>query len=385
MDKFNSEHESLPLLNEKIAQLESETDMTSSKPLSPSPLVQVESLPQPKPSTMLSKHHELAELRIKRDSIVSGIREARYLLQVRDILRDYIKILGEKVRFSFLSNVQPDDSKRRETIYRYITIAKDYVHDQPISRLINEVLNLYRPIDAPPPSDSSESSSTSTDAISTIAMPNSQGCFYCGGELIKQEDLQFVCVKCGSIQNTLANITSYQEDSRINSTSRYLYQRRGHFRDTIKKWQGKQNTTIPDWVYDSIRSKMQSYNLPPSKLTKEHLAIFLKGDPLNEYAEDIVLIHHVITGSKPPDISHLEPALEALYAEIEPVYDRLKPDDRSNFINGQYTLYRLLERLKYPCNVDDFVTLKTRDRLIDHEVVWKKICDDRCWTYIPLV
>jgi hypothetical protein len=286
---------------------------------------------------------------------LSVIREARYFMQVKDILQRYSELLKQTIKVDFTSNATVDaaTAAKNNLILEYFSIAKHYTNINPASIPTPQSTNLI--------------------------------CSKCSTDLVKQDDLQYVCMTCGAILNTLANVMNYQEDSRINSTSRYLYKKQGHFRDTYKKFQGKQNTTIPDIVFADIKKKMQSYNITHTKLTKDHLVEFLKSTGHNKYIEDINLIYHKLTGYRPPDISHLESAIDALYEQIEPVYIRIKPDDRTNFMNGQFVLFKLLQKLRYPCTEEDFNTLKTRDNMIEHDTIWKQICNELCWTYIPTI
>ena len=59
--------------------------------------------------------------------------------------------------------------------------------------------------------------------------------------------------------------------------------------------------------------------------------------------------------------------------------------DNSQDLNGQFVLFKLLQKLKYPCRQEDFYILKTREKMLEHDQIWKKICLELKWTYIPTV
>ena len=92
-----------------------------------------------------------------------------------------------------------------------------------------------------------------------------------------------------------------------------------------------------------------------------------------------------MTGTPSPNISHLEHQLYAFFDEIEPIYERVKSPKRTNFLNGQFVLFKLLQKLKYPCKEEDFYILKTRDKMIEHDKMWSKICNELQWTFISTV
>ena len=58
---------------------------------------------------------------------------------------------------------------------------------------------------------------------------------------------------------------------------------------------------------------------------------------------------------------------------------------RKNFLNYNYTFYKMLELL----NKDEFLTcfplLKSRVKLRSQDEIWKKICKDVKWEYYPSI
>lgn len=336
MAKFKADSASLPGLKEQIAKTTSET--------------------------------ALKELTSKKSIIESGMLEAQYIYAARPLLLKYNELLSQKVRINF-GDTPKSESKQSEQSEQ----SKQSEHISNVEntkmKIVEDYLNIAK------------------NYIS-IKIPDSaqtgKQCPECHIDYVKSDDMQYICPKCGVILNALANTMNYQEDSRINSTSRYMYNKQGHFREAIKKFQGKQNTTVPPEVYTDVARKISDYNIPIAKFTKDHLKEFLKSTGHNEYAEDSNLIHYKLTGVPPPDISHLESSLNNFYDQIEPIYERIKPPGRTNFMNGQYVLFKLLQKLKYPCSYEnDFAVLKTRERVLEHDSFWKQICDELCWTFVP--
>lgn len=301
----------------------------------------------------------IASLMSKKVIIESGVLEAQYIHAAKPLLLKYRELLNQKIKIDFFDSSTStnscvsvhDNNEKNTVITEYLNIAKNFINIK--------ILDIHLQI--------------------------GKQCPECNVDYVKLDDMQFICPNCGITLNTLANTMNYQDDSRINSASRYMYDKQGHFRDAIKKFQGKQNTTVPQDVYDSIDRKIKSYGIPICKVTKTHIKEFLKATGKNKYAEDINLIYFKITGVKPPDITQHESALNAFYDQIEPIYERIKPPGRVNFMNGQYVLFKLLQKLKYPCTYDDFATLKTRDRVLEHDSFWKQICEELCWTFQPTI
>jgi len=297
-------------------------------------------------------NNEIEKLSTKINLIESGRREAMYHFKADEILNEYSKLLNKPVKIDFTTGVCQDNSmEKRDLIIRYLGIAQNY-----------------------------------TETPTPDSVNNNLVCEDCNTELKQADDLLFVCEICGlSVKNFASNVTYQEENSRINTTQRYVYDKRGHFGDAIKKFQGIQNTTIPPQVKNDLKNKAEMYELSPERITKDHIVEFLKLTGHTSHNEDLNLLHYELTGIPPPNITHLETKLFKLYAEIEPVYERIKPSDRINFLNGQYLLFKLLQKLRFPCKEDDFYILKTREKLLEHDQWWKLICEELQWTFIPTV
>ena len=154
-----------------------------------------------------------------------------------------------------------------------------------------------------------------------------QSCPLCENttDFLVQSDNFTICKKCGNnIENLNERHISYKDISRINLSSKYTYNRRSHFRDCIRRFQGKQTTNIPKEVFLNIVTELKNYNLIPSdyvydqqnpqyelftNVKREHIMLILKELSYNKYYEDIAYIFHTLTNKEIPDISHLEPKL----------------------------------------------------------------------------
>lgn len=203
----------------------------------------------------------------------------------------------------------------------------------------------------------------------------------CGGAFQKEEN-GMVCMLCGNFIETFVRKSSYCDSSKMNSSVKNNNTRNIHFNDTVKNFQGKQNTEIVPKVYEVIRIEMQYNSITPNKLKKSHIYQFLSNNGLTHY-EDINLIHSVITGIPCPDLSLYEKDLIEYHELLETAYAAIKAKytHRISSLNVYFKLYKLLQLLGYPCNKKDFFLLKTDSKRTEHMTIWEKICEYNGWTY----
>ena len=207
-------------------------------------------------------------------------------------------------------------------------------------------------------------------------------------------DNHIVCSFCGTvISTTNDNLISFRDIERINIGSKYTYDRKTHFRECIKRFQGKQNVNIPPKLFDDIIQQIISYQLIPKNfdnfekkevfknVKREHIQMILKDLGYSKYYEDIVYIYHKITGHEIPDITHLENNLINDFDLLLECYDATFKTERKNFINNQYVLYQLLRKYKYNCRKEDFQFLKTNDRKYYHDVVCQQLFEKLGWNF----
>lgn len=294
---------------------------------------------------------ELKGVNIKIQLISSGIREAQYIFKTEPILKEYSDIINQPIKIDFLTNKKiTNNSKKDILMINYLNIAKNYIEIDPI-----------------------------------VSKTNDLWCSNCSLDLQQADDQLFVCNKCGYSVRNLTTITNYQDNSRINSTQRYVYERKANFINSMKEFQGTQNTTIQDRVKLDLQDQINAHNISKDKLTKDHLYEFLKLTNHTENYKDVNLLYTEFTNNPSPNIEYLEVELISMFDQVDEVYQRLKSPDRLNFLNGQFVLFKFLQKLRYPCKEEDFYILKTRDKILEHDEIWKKICEELQWSFIPTV
>jgi hypothetical protein len=206
------------------------------------------------------------------------------------------------------------------------------------------------------------------------------------GELIPlEEDGMLICNICSrSIPYLIENEKpSYKEPPK--EVCFYAYKRINHFKEILAQFQGKETTQIPQDVIDNIKLQVKKERITLNQITNIKTKEILKKLGYNKYYEHIPFIKDKL-GIKPPIMSpELEETLCNLFVELQAPYSKFCPDHRVNFLNYYYTAYKLCELLGEDKYLEHFPMLKDPEKRMEQDVIWKKICQELDWEFIPTV
>ena len=206
------------------------------------------------------------------------------------------------------------------------------------------------------------------------------------GELIPLEDEGILV--CNMCSRTIAYLIenekpSYKEPPK--EVCFYAYKRINHFKEILAQFQGKETTQIPPDVIENIKLQIKKERIDLSQISNTKTKEILKKLGYNKYYEHIPFIKDKL-GIKPPIMSpELEETLCNLFIELQSPYSKYCPDDRVNFLNYYYTAYKLCELLGEEQYLQHFPMLKDPEKRMEQDEIWKKICIDLDWEFIPTI
>ena len=304
-------------------------------------------------------------------------------------INDEIKILRTKKKDYYLKN-----SKH---IFEYFEGKKSISNraSQSSSSKNNKVDSFFK-ISQPESSNEISSNNIVKEYLSNIDesfidinnfIKSSSVCPYCHkGELIPLEDEGvLICNECSrNIPYLIENEKpSYKEPPK--EVCFYAYKRINHFKEIIAQFQGKETTQIPSEVIENIKLQIKKERISLDDVTNIKTKDILKKLGYNKYYEHIPFIKDKL-GIKPPVMSpEFEDTLYNLFMELQAPYSKFCPDDRVNFLNYYYTAYKLCELLGEDQYLEHFPMLKDREKRIDQDNIWKKICEELNWEFKPTV
>ena len=215
---------------------------------------------------------------------------------------------------------------------------------------------------------------------------NYENCPNCNGELIPVEyEGVMICNKCAHQTAYLVEHEkpSYKEPPK--EVCFYAYKRINHFREILAQFQAKETTQIPQEVLDKIKLQIKKERISLQQMTNKRAKDILKKLGYNKYYEHIPFIKDKL-GIKPPIMSQeLEERLCNLFMDIQRPYAKHCPDDRVNFLNYYYVLYKMCELLGETIFLPYFPMLKDPVKRIEQDEIWKKICKELNWEFISTI
>jgi hypothetical protein len=216
----------------------------------------------------------------------------------------------------------------------------------------------------------------------------SEHCFDCN--VAREENSEegiLVCPQCGSEEYMMvvSDFPSFRDPPK--ERNNYAYKKINHLNEILNQFQAKESTIIPDEVMNEVICEVKKRRIMNiAEMTEKDIREILKKINRSKYYEHATHILSRLNGNPPPTITpEIEEKIRAMFQEIQAPFLLYCPDDRTNFLSYSYILYKFFELLELDEYKIYFPLLKSRDRLIAHDQIWKLICSYLRWEFISSV
>lgn len=158
-------------------------------------------------------------------------------------------------------------------------------------------------------------------------------------------------------------------------------------RNGISQIQGKETTDIPEEVYDKILLEIKKQKITNmADLNCNKIKEILKRLRINKYYEHSAHIINKLNGLPTPHFDpELEEKLRSMFKQIQPLFLKYAPGHRKNFLSYSYVLHKFVQLLGKDEYLPYFSLLKSREKLHQQDMIWKKICEELNWEYLPSI
>jgi len=226
-----------------------------------------------------------------------------------------------------------------------------------------------------------DAASSANLEYSNMKMSNCSHCLK--GEIIHMEDEGIMlCNNCYVISKYLIENEkpSYREPPR--EVCFYAYKKINHFKEILAQFQGKESTFISEEILTNIKLQIKKERIEIEKITYDELKALLKKLGYNKYYEHINFIKNKLGVACRIIPQHIEECLCNFFIEIQYPYAKHCPDYRINFLHYYYVLFKLFQLIGETEYLSDIPMLKDKDKLIEQDNIWKKICMELNWEFI---
>ena len=170
------------------------------------------------------------------------------------------------------------------------------------------------------------------------------------------------------------------------------YKRERHFDEWIfQTFNVKKSTDIPEEVYDIILKELMKNKLYDfKKLTPRHIKNVLKKLNLCKYYEYSRNIVYKLSGITPPTISkNVEDKLKHMFRLIQIPISNYRNSINSKRLGSpsySYILRKFCQLLELDHNIINmFPSLRNINKVRHQDSMWKFICKELLWTFIPSI
>lgn len=280
-------------------------------------------------------------------------------LPTQEAKNEYLLLVGD----FFSIHDTNDDATKGRTFQRFAQIVQPYLTNAEQTKI---VVNLI---------DDNDDKST---------------CKECGNDSFVEDCGYRICNTCGVTIpwqcNTRASLSYNDTREEVHV---YPYRRANHFQEWLIQCQAKQSTDIAEDVFDQIRAEMRKRRLTEDELNSTNLKSIMKPLKLNKYYEHIAYILYRMTGTAPLRLSlEVEERMKQMFAQIQAPFDKVVvhvAPKRKNFLSYSFVLRKFAELMELDDIIESFPLLKSREKLHVQDAIWKAICEELNWRFIPSI
>jgi hypothetical protein len=337
---------------------------------------------------------ELLQLQDQRRSVearlarVDGGAEIDYILEAGDVLFRYYDLVENGAKVYAPPSKQPGT----QSIIKYFSlkapepgsaVAVSGSNSDNRASLLEDYMSIVDPMYVRCAASEPRSSGTAVG----IDEDNVGPCGHCGSaqRTVRMLEGFIECNQCYAMEDVLVDHDkpSYKEPPK--EASYFSYKRMNHLNEHLSQSQGRESTNIDDHIIDMILIELKKQKITNMMdVTASKIKEILKKLRINKYYEHSAHILSRLTGKPVPNLSpELEEQLRIMFRMIQYPFLVHAPATRKNFLSYSFVLHKSLQLLGHDEFLPSFPLLKSRDKLAQQDAIWKKICADLNWEFVP--
>lgn len=203
-----------------------------------------------------------------------------------------------------------------------------------------------------------------------------------------EDDGCLVCMQCGDVEYTLEDGCRNFPVTEQPFMPDYSYKRENHLTELLNHYTGK-NSKVPVEVLNRIRDEFRKHRINATDIDQTLVRSHLQRMKLSKYYDCSAYISESL-GGKPMiqvDRNTME-KLRVMFKAIQQPYEKAKEmvagtKGRKNMLHYGFCISKMAQLLGQDELAKAMPMLKSREKLMMAESVWKEICVLLNWQYIP--
>jgi len=232
-----------------------------------------------------------------------------------------------------------------------------------------------------------DSSSRRVKKKASVDMNTTRECKQCSKILSYSNH---TCSGCGNVledswlEHPTLDEVRYKYQFQHYSNIPCMYKRINHFNEKLSQIQGKERTQLDEEIINKILEEIEKMSWEVEDVTPKQVKYILKKLNLAKYYEHCNHITNKINGYRLPSFTmQQEDKMRQMFHSIQRPFTKHSPTNRKNFLNYSYIFHKFMQLLNFDELLPYFSMLKSREKLYEQDLIWKKICEDLNWEYIP--
>lgn len=201
-----------------------------------------------------------------------------------------------------------------------------------------------------------------------------------------------ICPKCHQqFESVTSKDRNVKEFEQCDVNRAATYKRINHFNEWLLRTQGIENRVVPTNVVEAVQRRMQltsrmvTKDTPP-KMAYDVVRSALVNSRFQDFFEHVPQIMRIVTPVAPPRLTREETsAIRHIFCSIQAPFDRHKPANRCNFLSYSYVIYKIAELLELDRVLPFCPLFKSVNNQRKADLIWKKICAELGYEFIPTV
>lgn len=192
----------------------------------------------------------------------------------------------------------------------------------------------------------------------------------------------YICKSCGETEHIIMESEMPGHKEIANEKQKYPYKKINHLKEKLNQFQSKESADIPDEICEIVKFDLKKIRVKCELCTPYDIKQILKKHKLTNYYEHLQQIYSKISGAQPILLSReTEEKIIGMFQGMQDSFHKHCPTNRSNFLSYSYVLNKLFKILKMFEHAKYFNLLKSKEKLREQDIIWKKICADMGWVF----